>query len=167
MCIRDSVIVHDDGPLHLYCGYNHNFYWYESEDAARFWLVPWDLDAAFAFGTISITHIAPAWNVLVDSCGCGINEGGGFGMPTSCDPLLGQFAKRKDDYERTVDALLAGPYAADNVSAKLDAWTAQIDAAMQEASGLDGAPTYDAWNEALATLREHVETTRANRGYPY
>jgi hypothetical protein len=103
----------------------------------------------------------------VTACTCGSSALGGFGVPSSCDPLIGAFAERRDAYERAVDELLEGPYSEANVDRKLSAWSAQIDAAMQEAGGLDGAPTYEAWQGALGTLRAYVETTRVHRGYPY
>jgi hypothetical protein len=166
----DRIIVHDDGPLHFYCGFNHNYYWYEGENTARLWLVPWDLDASFALGNsgnLSIIHLHPAWNAPVTSCSCGSSPAGGFGTPSSCDPLIGAFAARRDDYARTVDAFLNGPFAESNVRQKLDTWSAQIDASMRETGGLGGTPTYAEWREALATLRTHTETTRLHRGYPY
>ena len=51
----DRAIRHDDGPLHLYApwgpGAGHNVYVYEEQRADRWWLVPWDLDRAFAVDT--------------------------------------------------------------------------------------------------------------------
>jgi len=154
----DRVIVNDDGPMHLYCGYSHNFYWYEGQNVQRFWLIPWDLDASFQLGEQATTHITPAWNTPATICSCGL---------PACDPVWGRFATRIEEYERSVDEFLAGPYSEENVSAKLTAWSSQIDAAMQEASGLDGSQTYEAWKQSLADFLGHVETTREHRGYPY
>jgi hypothetical protein len=154
----DRVIVNDDGPMHSYCSYNHNFYWYEAEHRQRFWLIPWDLDASFQLGKQAMTHLTPAWNAPTMSCTCGF---------TACDPVWKQFANRKDEYEHTVDDFIAGPYSEKNVNAKLQAWTVQIDAAMKEANGLGDTLTYEQWQEAVATFKTDIETTRQHRGYPY
>jgi len=59
-------------------------------------------------------------------------------------------------YEAKIDALLAGPFAASAVDAKLEQWQAQIrDAGF-------------AVNEtAVAELQAILERARQHRGYPY
>ncbi|MDP6947135.1 MAG: hypothetical protein QF464_23500, partial [Myxococcota bacterium] len=71
------------------------------------------------------------------------------------------------DYELAVDAFLAGPFSEENVNAKLDAWEAQITPIETEAGGLNGAITFSAWQTGLATLREMIDSARANRGFDY
>jgi hypothetical protein len=158
----DRVIINDDGAFHWYCTYNHNYLWYEAEHADRVWLIPWDLDGAFEGGSERV-HIITPWNAPAQ-CTCGIID---FQLPSICDPLTSYWAARDGDYQRAVDAFVAGPFSADRVDAKLRRWTAQIDAAVQEASGLKGAPTYGQWQDAFATLQQVIHTSREHRGYPY
>jgi CotH kinase protein len=157
----DRVIINDDGAFHWYCSRNHNFYWYEGERADRFWLIPWDLDSSFQNGTF--VHIDAPWNEPAAACSCR----GGTQRAAICDPLTSQWARRNEDYERAVDAFIAGPFAARNVDAKLAAWGAQIELAVQEASGVQGAPTYGEWQQAYATLQSIIASTRQHRGYAY
>jgi len=156
----DRVIVNDDGPMHSYCNYSHNYYWYESALEQRFWLMPWDLDASFQLGAQAMTqtHLPQPWNTPTMLCSC---------STTACDPVWRQFAERKDEYERTVDDFLTGPYSAENVNAKLDAWVAQIDYAMKDANGLGETLDYQEWQKAIATFRSDIETSRMHRGFPY
>jgi hypothetical protein len=126
------------------------------------WLIPWDLDGAFEGGS-AFVHIETPWNQEAE-CVCG---GANFQLPSICDRLTSFWAGRDDDYQRAVDAFIAGPFSAHNVNAKLARWTAQIDAAAQEASGLKGAPTYDEWQAAFATFEQVIHTSREHRGYPY
>jgi CotH kinase protein len=158
----DRIIINDDGPFHWYCAFNHNYYWYEAETDDRVWLIPWDLDSSFQNPTNGQVHIATPWNAAAE-CVCTTTGQ----MPSSCDPLVAQWASRSEEYERAVDAFLAGPFAEANVEAKLAAWTDQIDPIVAEASGLHGAPTYAEWQGALAELHAIIESTREHRGYDY
>jgi hypothetical protein len=157
----DRVIINDDGAFHWYCSSNHNYYWYEAERVDRFWLIPWDLDSSFQGGA-AFVHINRPWNEAATECTCA-----GLQMPASCDRLTSEWASRPADYERAVDAFLAGPFADSNVSQKLAAWTAQIDPVVQEAGGLNGAPTYQEWQDAFAVLQSVIQSTRTHRGYAY
>jgi CotH kinase protein len=159
----DRIITNDDGAFHWYCSFNHNYYWYEAEHDDRMWIVPWDLDSSFQNPAGSFVHIAQPWNAAAPVCSC---EQTGQ-MPASCDGLIGQWASRSDDYERSVDAFLDGPFAADNVESKLAAWAAQIDATVEEANGWLGAPSYDEWQENFAALHAIIESSREHRGYDY
>lgn len=158
----DRLIINDDGAFHWYCTYNHNYLWYEAEHADRMWLIPWDLDGAFEGGSAWV-HIDTPWNAPAE-CTC---QGSSFQLPSICDPLTSYWAGRDDDYQRAVEAFVAGPFSARNVDAKLVRWTEQVDAAVHEASGLKGAPTYDQWQKAFATFEQIIHTSRKHRGYPY
>jgi spore coat protein CotH len=157
----DRMVINDDGPLHWYCSYNHNYYWYEAEHADRMWLIPWDLDGAFEGGSARV-HLVRQWNTAAD-CACGIDGQ----LPSICDPLTAEWAGRDEDYQRALDDFTAGPFSERNVNTKLATWSEQIDAAAQEAGGLHGAPSYEEWQTAFATLRAVVESSREHRGYPY
>jgi len=159
----DRVIANDDGVFHWYCQWNHNFYWYEAERADRVWLIPWDLDSSFQNGTL--THIDTPWNAPAPGMDCACGPGGQ--RPAICDPLMAYWASRTEDYQRAVDNFLAGPFTDAAISAKLVAWTQQIDAVVQEASGVQGAPTYSDWQEAFASLQAIIASSRMARGYAY
>lgn len=166
----DRVTINDDGPFNFRCfpggdggpsmSINHNYYWYEAPDAERFWLLPWDLDNNFD-NRLSV-HIASEWTSSA-SCTCG-----GFGQQApSCDPLIQYWATWRADYDRVVDDFLQTAFSASNVDAKLAAWISQIEAAVEEGAGLNGATTADAWQSAVVELRSKIETARTHRGYPY
>jgi spore coat protein CotH len=169
----DRVTINDDGFLHWWCieqgqgnnpggTGNHNYYWYEAATAQRFWLIPWDAD--MSLGANRAVRIQPEWNEA-GSCQC---SGGGFGaIAAACDPLIDGWANWRTDYERAVDDFLAGPFSQANVTAKLDAWSAQIDAAVQESAGLKSAPQRAEWVTAVQDLRRIVNDARANRGAEY
>jgi hypothetical protein len=88
-------------------------------------------------------------------------------LAASCDALTGHFISWLPDYEQAVDTFLAGPFAATNVDAKLDAWIAQITALAQETAGQDGSPSFQGWQTAVQTLRTRITSQRQNRGYKY
>lgn len=159
----DRVITNDDGVFHWYCSFNHNYYWYEAQHSDRMWLVPWDLDSSFQNPSGPFVHINAPWNELAAECGCGQ----GRQMPASCDPLTGTWAADEETYDRAVDAFVAGPFAAPNVDAKLTRWIAQIDAVVQEAAGLNGAPSYAEWQQAVQELQAIIASSREHRGYDY
>jgi spore coat protein CotH len=166
----DRVTINDDGAFHFRCfpggdgggsmSINHNYYWYEAGRAQRFWLVPWDLDNTF--DNRLLVHIASEWTAPSD-CTCT-----GFGQRApSCDPLVQHFATWRADYDRVVDGFLETALSASNVDAKLVAWISQIEAAVEESAGLNGAPTADAWRQAVMELRSKIDMARTHRGYPY
>jgi spore coat protein CotH len=156
----DRVMINDDGAFHWYCNMNHNYYWYEGESADRVWLIPWDLDSSFQNGTF--VHIAAPWDSPATRCTCVDGQ-----RPAICDRLTSEWATDIPEYVRAVDAFLAGPFSDANIAPKLAAWTAQIDTAVQEAAGLNGAPTYADWQAALTMLRSIVDSARLHRGYDY
>jgi hypothetical protein len=168
----DRVIQNDDGVFHWYCSRsgnnpgpyaNHNYYWYEAEKAGRMWLVPWDLDIAFAHEPR--TFIDVEWSAA-SSCLCHIAVGFPQRAP-SCDGLVAQFATWRDDYDSMVDTFLTGPFAQDAVDDKLAGWSAQIDSLVDEAAGLGGSPNRLDWQRELVDFRYVLENARDNRGYAY
>jgi spore coat protein CotH len=169
----DRVIVNDDGALHFYCDPNSpnyaigngNYYWYQSAETKRFWLIPWDLDLAFD-GTPWVT-IHPQWNATAE-CKC-VAPPTGYAaqMPPSCDGLVKYFAMWNDDYQREVDEFIQGPFSGARVSEKLTAWTAQIKPLVMEAAGVNDAPAVDEWEYFVNELRMKIESQRTHRGYNY
>jgi hypothetical protein len=160
----DRLLLNDDGAFHFYCGRsgnnpgpyaNHNYYWYEAEQAGRLWLVPWDLDVSL--GNEARTFIDVEWSAAA-SCMCHVAIGYQQRAP-SCDPLVAEFATWRDDYEAAVDRLLEGPFASDAIDAKLEAWSDEIAPFVEETAGLKGAPDQE--------VREVLTNSRENRGFPY
>lgn len=171
----DRVIINDDGIFRFWCDHtamgnnrgaagNHNYYWYEARDAARLWLVPWDLDKSFA-ATLEV-HLDPAWNVA-GTCACNSHPEYGIQFPAACDPLIQHFASWQTEFDDAVDAFIAGPFARDEVDAKLDAWIEQIRPTVVESAGILSAPDEATWSEAVTDLREKIDAARANRGFAY
>jgi spore coat protein H len=171
----DRVIVNDEGPLHFYCnpdtpphfsvGNGSNFYWYQAEAAPRFWLVPWDLDLAFD-GTPWVT-IQPEWSTAA-SCTC-VAPPTMYAaqMPPSCDALVAHFVSWRADYDREVDAFIAGPFSQARVDAKLDAWATQLEPFVMEASSRPDAPSVDDWKYAVSELRKKIASQREHEGFAY
>lgn len=172
----DRVLLNDDGAFHWYCGgpqgsnpgpiANHNYYWYESTRSQRFWLVPWDLDNALD-PSAGIVHIEPEWSAVTSSCDCRLDINGGFQRPPACDPLIADFAAWRGDFEARVDAFLGGPFAAEAVDAKLEAWSKQLEPFVTEATGVRGAEDPEDFFEAIRTLKAVIESSREHRGYAY
>lgn len=168
----DRLIINDDGVFHFYCdanspnymGTSHNFYWYQAEKAARFWLIPWDLD--LAFDSTPWVHIAPAWNAKA-TCTCVKPPMYDPQTPPACDGMVKHLTAWQTDYDREVDKFLAGPFSNARVEEKLAAWTAQLRPLVMEAAGVKRAPSVSAWDAAVAELRAKIESSRANRGYAY
>jgi spore coat protein CotH len=167
----DRVMANDDGSAHWWCATlgqgnnpggigNHNYYWYQAESAPRFWLIPWDMDSSL--GATTYVRIAPEWRTKA-ACMC---TGNPAQRPTSCDPLFSIWATWKTDYESAVDAFLSGPFEANRVDQKLARWSAQIQPAVLDAAGRNGAPTEAAWQGAVALLRFSIDSLRRNRGSP-
>jgi hypothetical protein len=171
----DRVTINDDGALHWWCTPlgqgnnpggigNHNYYWYEAEAASRLWIIPWDVDMALAANPYVI--INPEWR-QPGACTCD-GSGGGFGATAAaCDPLVQIWASWGDDYEAAVDAFIAGPFSEQNVTAKLDAWSEQIDPIVQESEGIMSAPFHADWLNAAQALRTTVANARTHRGSQY
>lgn len=171
----DRVMIHDDGPFHWWCSSagqganpgsngNHNYYWYEATNADRLWLIPWDMDNSF--NDNDFVHIDPEWTAT-GSCTC---SSGSLGSQraSKCDTMINRWGTDwQPDYERAVDAFIAGPYASGNVNALLDRWQSQISAAVQETSGLNSAVSYNGWQQGLSSLKSIISGSRSNRGYRY
>lgn len=166
----DRVLGNDDGPLHFYCVAggrgnnpgqigNHNYFWYQAKDSTRFWLIPWDVDLSLGAGMM--TRLFTEWRQQAP-CVCSFGP-----YPPSCDPLVREFIGLNAAYEKRVDAFLEGPFRAENVDELLAAWESQINDAVIESSGLNGAPTFEQWREEVAELRALIHVLREYRGLPY
>jgi hypothetical protein len=171
----DRMILNDDGAFRWYCynllgfdlglGFNHNFYWYESPVGTKMWLIPWDLDLAFAGA--ERTMIDRDWRDT-SSCDCHIAD---VDVPASpqrapaCDTLKGEVASWLDDYDQAVDKLLAGPLSGKAVDAKLLRWLELIEPTVREASGVRSSPSESEWQDAVSQLRSVIDHSRESRGH--
>lgn len=168
----DRIIINDDGIFHWWCPQggqgnnpgtfgNHNYYWYEAENAARFWLIAWDFDHSFTDN--ALLRVDPEWRQS-GSCSCLLR----LQSPASCDPMIALWGTHwSDRYENAVDEFLAGPFAANDIEAKLSAWEAQIAPAVAEAEGINASVSVDDWQGALDTLRAIIVASRRDRGAAY
>jgi len=165
----DRTLLHDDGMFHWYCntgttgstGNNpppcssHNYVWYEEKGWDRLWLVPWDLDLSLGNDIGGITNISTPWDSPNVECS------GAFGqLSPSCDKLTRTWATMQMRYKTEVRRLLDGPFAASNVDPKLDAWTAQIAAAVDEAAAAGHTPNASGWDSAMTSLRSTIGNRR-------
>jgi spore coat protein CotH len=143
----DRAILHDDGPFHWYCAaradsptvrefagsrcFNHNYYWYDEEQADRFWIVPWDMDHTFRRD--HFVTIPTEWNDPSPDCTTTVLHVGFGQMPPACDPMT-QAWGLYEQYRETLDAFLAGPFEPSHVEGLLDRWGAQIEPFVREAA---------------------------------
>lgn len=168
----DRVIINDDGVFHFYCdansanypGTSHNFYWYQAEQANKFWLIPWDLDMAFD-GTPWV-RVQPKWDAKA-TCSCVKPAMYDPQWPPSCDGMVQHFIAWHDDYDREVDAFIKGPFSAARVEEKLSTWTQQLEPFVAETGGVKQAPDVGAWQTAVMDLRKKIDSARQNRGLKY
>jgi hypothetical protein len=175
----DRAIAHIDGPLAFYCNApagqgnnpgqigNHNYYWYEESAAARFWIVPWDLDFAFN-GLGGFGGQMGAWYEPVAEMSCGCPESGGQGggaslrwRPAGCDKLVQGLALLREPYEERLRAFAEGPFRAQAVSPQLDAWASQIAGLVAEQAEDPEQISVEAWESALSNLRSAIDSLRA------
>lgn len=168
----DRVIVNDDGMFHFYCdpsspnylGTSHNFYWYQAAQAPRFWLIPWDLD--LAFDATAWVRVQPAWTAQA-ACTCTKPDMYDAQTPPSCDPMVKHFNRWRADYDREVDAFIAGPLSDARVQEKLNAWSAQVRPFVMETAGVKRSPSLSEWENGLSQLKTKIASARANRGLQY
>jgi spore coat protein CotH len=175
----DRAIGNIDGALAFYCNApagqgnnpgevgNHNYYWYEESAAARFWIVPWDLDFAFngfgGFGGQMGAFYDPAPEM---SCGCGESGGQGGGgslrrIPAGCDKLVQGLALLREPYEQRLRAFAEGPFSAQAVQAQLDTWAQQIAGLVAEQAQDPEQISVEEWDSALSNLRSAIEGLHA------
>ena len=163
----DRALAHDDGPFHWYCGggagacSNHNFFIYEETDSDRLWLVVWDLDSVFNLDN-EITTIAFPWDDTTLGCAPRLVPPATLEVvPPACDVLTLGLASMQEEYLQQLTAVLDGPLSEARVEPQLEAWEAQIEASVAEASALHAdAITPDAWLSARQVLRVAIENLR-------
>lgn len=179
----DRAIKNDDGMFHWYCGgaifgnvatgnnpgpcSNHNFYWYEEQDADRLWFVPWDLDLAFDGETSGFVTILTEWDAEAPACptnGTPGLAGSPNQLAPSCDKMTHSWGRQQAAYHDAVRALLAGPMATGEVAGRLQAWRAQIEGAVQEQEAAFGAglhiPSAGGWNNNVTALGSFMDNRR-------
>ncbi len=169
--VVDRTIKNDDGAFHWYCdggvSFNHNFYWYESPNAGKLHLIPWDLDNAFeniGENSNNITKVVDDWGVITNDCK---PYGGLLGFfkqrSAACDKLTAGWASFDTEYQNLKSQFINGAFSEAAVDALLDTWAAQIRDATIEAEGLyDDALTVSEWEAALDDLKIKLNYARNN-----
>lgn len=175
----DRAIRADDGPLHYYCFpaagsfecINHNFFFYEETTADRLWMIPWDLDDAFAVQNDQASQIdqfigiAGDWRDHTVACEAhpGV-KGNGSQMSAACDPLInGLDCYYGAHYDQALKAVLEGPFSKASVDEKVAAWKAQIADAVAEVAAADPKQLQvDAWEAALTDFEARTAWLREN-----
>ncbi|HEY5957811.1 MAG TPA: CotH kinase family protein [Polyangiaceae bacterium] len=182
--VVDRAINNFDGIMSFYFGSgwgpnNQNYYWYDIGNG-RFTLMPWDLDKAFWYPEPNLwsdnapngANVVPNWNVVTDSCHgylsqfdaaivtAGVVRQGSYEVrEIDCDPFLRLLRGTIYDRQKAIaDAFIAGPFAAANVAAKLEAWRLQVVSAMTEDPTIDAAQ----WQTAIEQLNASVPNFHAN-----
>jgi spore coat protein H len=161
----DDVIANIDGATAIYCSPedaaacgNHNYFFYLSEDQARFQLVPWDLDATLWPQTIYDN--VPPWQTTPEDCSerYAIDFDGVTLAAPGCDPLFSALAHDLTDYDRAAAALLEGPFAIDTAREAIDRHAAFIaDAVATE----PGGQSVERWQSEVAMLKHNIPLLHA------
>jgi len=176
--VVDRGIANSDGIMAFYFGTgwgpnNQNYYWYNA-GAGGFMLIPWDFDKAFWYPEPNFwtenapngLNIVPNWNVVTTGCGgyeCsfdavvvynGVKTEGTYGLrQIDCDPFLRLLRGEIYNRQAAIAAeFIAGPFSETSVSAKVEAWRAQIATAIEEDPLVDGAQWQGSVDSLLADV---------------
>ncbi len=140
---------------------NHNFYFYEEQEANRVWLLPWDLDYAFRGQGNLLPPLIKAWDDIVL---CEIDRSTGiFGrIAPTCDPLLKGMIQYQEKYVRILEELLNGPFQEEAIAQKIDAWIAQVRPIVQEEIDEwgDEALSMVEWEYGIEALKRNIDMLR-------
>jgi spore coat protein H len=182
--VVDRGINNFDGSMTFYFGsgwgpFNGNHFWYDV-GGGRFILIPWDFDKILwypepYFWSDNAPHSngpVPNWNVVTKDCR---GETTNFDMVTvrngvrqdgecqiqeiDCDPLFKRLRTQIYDRQLAIaQAFVAGPFSEASVTAKLDAWRAQIAEAIAEDPLVDSAH----WQTWVGNLRADLPKLHGN-----
>jgi hypothetical protein len=183
--VVDRGINNFDGALAFYFGdgwepnSSGNQFWYDV-GAGRFALIPWDFDKTFWYPEPNYwsdsapngKNTVPNWNVITNSCNGhtgyfdsvtvtnGVRTEGSYGVrEMDCDPFLKLLRGAIYDRQKAIaDAFIAGPFSAQSVAAKLDAWRAPIADAVSEDPMVDSAK----WQSAVEDLQASLPNFQRN-----
>jgi hypothetical protein len=161
----DDAIANIDGATAIYCSAseptacgNHNYFFYLSEDQARFQLVPWDLDATL-WPQTSYDNVPP-WQVTPEDCSVRYRvgfDGASLAAP-GCDPLFSGLAADLSDYDVALQSLLEGPFSLATAEAAIDEHAAFIaDAVAVE----PGGQSLERWHSEVAMLKHNLPLLHA------
>lgn len=161
----DRAIDNDDGAFHWYCRGPfcgpHNFYWYERPISKQAMVIPWDLDHSL-FSQNPVTPVADEFGET--RADCNPFEYGPMKLTqrsATCDKLIYGWSLYQDEYHIALRKLLEGPYSEDAINRKLDAWSAQIAAATQEAANNhDDAVSIEEWQKDINYLKTKTNEMR-------
>ena len=166
----DRAIKHDDGVQHFYCYggsaelcRNHNFFWYEEEEADRHWLIPWDMDNA-AFGNhFNFVAVPGDWRDENPSC---VPEAGLIpflppAISPACDPLIHALAGYPDLYREKQQELLDGYFSQAVVESWVDEWADLIRAEVASAHAYEAVHVAPAqWEAQIADFKLSLSRAR-------
>jgi len=161
----DDAIANIDGATAFYCSPgdptacgNHNYFFYLSEDQARFQLIPWDLDATF-WPQTNYDNVPP-WHVTPATCDARYrvgSDGTALAAP-GCDPLFSGLAQDLSDYDVALQSLLEGPFAIGATEDAIDRHAALIaDAVAVE----PGGESVERWRAEVAMLKHNIALLHA------
>jgi spore coat protein H len=126
----DHTIMNWDGMTAFYCRgggcRNHNYYFYQHEQQARFSLIPWDVDNTFK--VYNNFDYVPSPLQVPSDCGRRYAVFAGLSvLAPGCDPLLQGLARSDPSrYQAQLTRLLEGPFAPEELEAWLDARVAEL-----------------------------------------
>lgn len=164
----DRAIENQDGIMGWWCfgpwcG-NHNFYWYQGLSGEKMWLIPWDLDHAFAAEpwTADIDGW-PYWYEPTLTCRP-MSLWGPIGfLPPACDDLIYHWGNAAwDDYHEMANLLLDTLFTEAALHDSVDRYFAQISPLIEEDPVIDHAEwvaEVEQFKLDLIILRERLITS--------
>jgi spore coat protein H len=161
----DRFIDNWDGIIGWYClgpdfCLNHNYFWYESSDSDRVWLLPWDMDNTMQQPSMMRdTFGIPDWDDQSGDCALRDVFQGIQGRPPACDRTLRlMYEVLADDYWAATQQLLQGMAAPGWMEAEIDQMEALLAAEVD--TDVDG-PSLVEWQAAVDDLRADLALLRA------
>ena len=156
----DYAIANWDGITTFYCSTagcdNHNYYMYQDETAARFTLIPWDLNATFY--PSNWLGAAPAWNDTGVDCSVRnpTTVGSLVTRPSTCDPTIRALALSQAIDKSAIEQLLSNYFIVERLSAQVDASAALL----QPSLAIDPFFVAALVPQAVSDLKAQIATLR-------
>ncbi len=143
--VVDRAVEQWDGIMTWYGKRNHNYYWYEEEQAGgKQWIIPWDYDLTFTLeDELFEVHDIPYWNTGFETCG-EYNFRAHQVLAPTCDELISMVGTQYwDEFVTIGEDFLEGPFSVDSLENKVSRWVELIDDAVSKDPNLN--IKYELW----------------------
>ncbi|MCJ8314052.1 MAG: CotH kinase family protein [Saccharospirillaceae bacterium] len=169
--VVDRAIAADDGMYHWYCDEsgcgNHNYYWYQAVQNNKVFIIPWDLDNAFANLSESkdpVTYVEDLWNKT--SFDCNPFPSGLYYLyqrSATCDKLMHAFTIYESQYSHLKTEFEQQYFNMATINSMLDQWSDQIEMATSEAALMHSDQiSVNDWKQAVSTMKSDINRSIEN-----